>query len=250
MDESDPTTPSGLPKVSVITVCYNSLGIIEGTLNSVLSQDYPHLEYVVVDGNSSDGTVGVLQRYADKLARFLSEPDRGVYDAMNKGIALATGEYLLFMNAGDVFASATALRELLNHSRADVIYADFNYLSGPRQGRVRANFPSGVFNHQSVLYRRALHQAHGGYVSVRGLTAADYLFFMTLQASTSDVSFQWVDTVVASVDPNGMSAGPQTFLQVGLTDCLLQRRSRYATAFRIAVHPTFNMLRRLFRRFS
>ena len=250
MDESDPTTPSRFPKVSVITVCYNSLDIIEGTLNSVLAQDYPELEYVVVDGNSSDGTSAVLQRYAHKLGQLLSEPDRGVYDAMNKGIRLATGEYLLFMNAGDLFASSTALRELLGRSSADVIYADFNYLSGPRQGRVRADFPRGIFNHQSVLYRRELHQTHGGYVSVKGLTAADYLFFMTLQASTSAVAFEWVDTVVASVDPNGMSAGPQTFLQVGLTDCLLQRRSRYATAFRIAVHPMFNQLRKLVRRFQ
>ena len=236
------------PQISVVTVCFNSIHIIEETLNSVLTQDYPNLEYVVIDGQSNDGTVEILKKYQERLGVFLSEPDSGVYDGMNKGIRHSSGEYLLFMNAGDIFYSATALKALVEKSSADVIYGDFNYLSGPRQGRISADFPRGVFNHQSVLYRRALHNAFGEYLSVKQLTAADYLFFMSIQASTVKATFEKVDVVVASVDPNGMSAGLQTFLQVGLIDGLLQRRSRYPTAFRIAVHPVFNFFRNLLRR--
>ena len=236
------------PKISVVTVCFNSINIIEDTLNSVLTQDYPNLEYVVIDGQSNDGTVEILKKYQPRLGVFLSEPDSGVYEGMNKGIRHSSGEYLLFMNAGDIFYSYSALKELVEKSSADVIYGDFNYLSGPRQGRVSADFPRGIFNHQSVLYRRALHSEFGEYLSVKRLTAADYLFFMSVQASTTKATFEKVDVVVASVDPNGMSAGLQTFLQVGLIDCLLQRRSRYQTAFRIAVHPVFNFFRNLLRR--
>lgn len=238
------------PKISVITVCFNSVDIIEETLDSVLAQDYPNLEYVVIDGQSHDGTVNILEKYRERLGIFLSEPDSGVYDGMNKGIRRSSGEYLLFMNAGDIFYSATALRDLVEKSSADVIYGDFNYLSGARQGRISADFSRGVFNHQSVLYRRALHNTFGEYLSVKQLTAADYLFFMTIQASTAKTMFEKVDVVVASVDPNGMSAGLQTFLQVGLVDGLLQRRSRYPTVFRLAVHPMFNFFRNLVRRFT
>lgn len=240
--------PFEYPKISVVTVCFNSINIIEDTLNSVLTQDYPNLEYVVIDGQSSDGTVEILKKYQAQLGVFLSEPDSGVYDGMNKGIRHSSGEYLLFMNAGDIFYSDSALKELVEKSSADVIYGDFNYLSGPRQGRVSADFSRGAFNHQSVLYRRALHSAFGEYLSVKRLTAADYLFFMSVQASTAKATFEKVNVVVASVDPNGMSAGLQTFLQVGLIDGLLQRRSRYPTAFRIAVHPMFNFFRNLLRR--
>lgn len=250
MDDFRPVEVPALPKVSVVTVCFNSADIIQATLESVVSQDYPNIEYVVVDGNSSDGTCTFLQQYSSHFGCLVSEPDCGVYDAMNKAVKLATGEYLLFMNAGDVFYSRSALRDMLEKSRDDVIYADFNYLCGPRKGRVVADFSRGIFNHQSVLYRRQLHDIFGGYLSIKGLTAADYLFFMAMQASTTKVSFAKVDTIVASVDPYGMSAGAQTFLQVGLVDCLLQRRARYPTVIRIAVHPLFNGLRKLFRRFK
>ena len=235
-------------KISVITACRNSAAAIEATVQSVLAQDCPHLEYVVVDGASTDGTLEILRKYATRISSLVSEPDRGVYDAMNKGIRLAKGDYLLFMNAGDVFAAPDVLGKAAAAADADVLYGDFEYTTGPRKGRVSADFDRGVFNHQCVLYRKALHATFGEYVDVPGLTAADYLFFMRLRAS-GRASFRKLELVFSKVDANGMSAGLQTFLQVNLADGLLQRRGRYATAWRIAVHPVYDFLRRLSRRF-
>ena len=239
--------PTAGPRISVVTVCLNAAASIEATLRSVLAQDYPNLEYIVVDGGSTDGTVGLIRRYSERIAAFVSEPDQGVYDAMNKGIGLAGGEYLLFLNAGDVLAAKDVLSRAAA-ADADVLYGDFAYSEGPRKGRVPADIDKGVFNHQSILYRRSLHETFGRYISVKSLTAADYLFFMHLRAS-GRASFRKLDLVFSIVDPHGMSSGLQTFLQVNLVDALLGRRGRYATAFRIAVHPLFNFVRGIVRRF-
>ena len=91
------------PIISVITVCYNVASSIEKTMLSVLNQTYKNLEYIIIDGNSTDGTVDIIKRYAERLTFWISEPDNGIYDAMNKGIVKATGEFLIFMNAGDQF---------------------------------------------------------------------------------------------------------------------------------------------------
>ena len=237
-------TSAAGPRISVITVCLNAAPVIEATLRSVLAQDYPNLEYVVVDGGSTDGTADAIRRHAGRLAAFVSEPDQGVYDAMNKGVDLARGEYLLFLNAGDVLAAPDVIGRAAAAADADVLYGDFAYSEGARKGRVTADIDKGVFNHQCILYRKSLHAAFGKYFSVKGLTAADYLFFMHLRAS-GRASFRKLDLVLSVVDPHGMSAGLQTFLQVNLVDALLGRRGRYATAFRIAVHPVFDFFRRL-----
>lgn len=88
-------------KISVVTVCYNAVDTLEETMLSVLNQTYPNIEYIVIDGGSTDGTVDIIKKYADRLAYWISEPDKGIYDAMNKGIAAATGDYIINMNVGD-----------------------------------------------------------------------------------------------------------------------------------------------------
>ena len=97
------------PRVSIITVTYNAEPLLERTLQSVLAQRYADKEIVVVDGQSSDGTVAVIKRHAAAIQSWVSEPDRGIYDAMNKGVRMATGDWILFMNAGDTFASDDVL---------------------------------------------------------------------------------------------------------------------------------------------
>jgi putative colanic acid biosynthesis glycosyltransferase len=238
-------TESSTPRITVVTVCRNSAATIERTLQSVLAQDHADFEYVVIDGASTDGTLDTLQRHASRLAALISEPDRGVYEAMNKGVRRARGEYILFMNAGDVFAADDVLSVAAEQADADVVYGNFEYTGRP--GRVNADMDRGVFNHQCVLYRRSLHATYGEYVDIPGLTAADYLFFMRLRTS-GRASFRKLDLLFSRVDPNGISAGLQTFLQVNLVDGLLQRRGRYEVALRIAVHPIYDFLRRLTRR--
>lgn len=87
-------------KISVVTVCYNAADTIEKTMLSVLNQTHHDIEYIIIDGGSTDGTVEIIRKYADRIAYWVSEPDKGIYDAMNKGIKVATGEWINFMNAG------------------------------------------------------------------------------------------------------------------------------------------------------
>lgn len=91
------------PLISVVTVAYNAVTTIEKTILSVINQTYPNVEYIIIDGGSTDGTVEIIKKYANKLAYWVSEPDNGIYDAMNKGAKVATGEWINFMNCGDSF---------------------------------------------------------------------------------------------------------------------------------------------------
>ena len=94
-----------MKKITVVTVCFNCVGIIEQTIKSVISQDYPELEYIIIDGASQDGTLNIVYKYQNYITKILSEPDKGIFDAMNKSLNYVTGKYILFMNAGDTFAN-------------------------------------------------------------------------------------------------------------------------------------------------
>lgn len=102
------------PKFSIITVTYNAEAVLEDTIQSVISQTYHHVEYILVDGASKDGTLSIIDRYRDRITRIVSEPDKGLYDAMNKGIRLATGDYLCFLNAGDSFHEDDTLQQMVH----------------------------------------------------------------------------------------------------------------------------------------
>lgn len=97
-------------KVSVITISYNVVSVIEKTIKSVIEQNSDDFEYIIVDGNSTDGTVDVIRKYDSHITQWISEPDKGIYNAMNKGVSLASGDYCIFMNAGDVFYSNDVLK--------------------------------------------------------------------------------------------------------------------------------------------
>ncbi|WP_346713663.1 glycosyltransferase family 2 protein [Mediterranea massiliensis] len=116
------------PKFSVITVCYNAEATLEDTIQSVISQTYHHVEYIIVDGASKDRTMDIVNRYRDRIAVVVSEPDKGLYDAMNKGIRLATGDYLCFLNAGDSFHEDDTLQQMVHSIHTlqlpDVLYGE------------------------------------------------------------------------------------------------------------------------------
>lgn len=114
-------------KLSVVTVCYNSVDTIEETMLSVLNQTYPDIEYIIIDGGSTDGTVEIIKKYADRLAYWVSEPDKGIYDAMNKGISVATGDYINFMNSGDRFFDNEVITDVFSDktiNEYEIIYGD------------------------------------------------------------------------------------------------------------------------------
>jgi glycosyltransferase involved in cell wall biosynthesis len=115
-----------MTKISIITVVYNSEKYIRRTIESIVGQDYPAIEYIIIDGKSKDTTMQIVNEYRDRIAVVLSEPDKGLYDAMNKGLRLATGSYVLYINSGDTLSSPTLLSDLFNNVPADsdVIYGD------------------------------------------------------------------------------------------------------------------------------
>lgn len=157
------------PKLSIITIVYNNVRDIERTMLSVLNQTYLNVEYIVVDGRSTDGTVQVIEKYRDRLSCFVSEPDKGIYDAMNKGLALATGDYVLFMNSGDeIYAPDTVSLVFDSQRDADIYYGETEMFDqewqsiGQRRHKAPKIFTWKSFqhgmsvSHQAIYIRRAL----------------------------------------------------------------------------------------------
>ena len=116
------------PKFSIITVTYNAEKVLEDTIQSVIFQTYRNVEYIIVDGASKDHTLEIVNKYHNRINKVISEPDKGLYDAMNKGIQLATGDYLCFLNAGDKFHDSETLQKIVHtlkgQERPDVIYGE------------------------------------------------------------------------------------------------------------------------------
>lgn len=115
------------PLVSIVTVTFNAIDTIEETILSVINQDYPNIEYIIVDGGSTDGTLDIIKKYEKNLSKWISEKDKGLYDAMNKGLRLATGTWVSFKNSGDCFAEKDSLSKLFDEpipSNVIFVYAD------------------------------------------------------------------------------------------------------------------------------
>jgi len=146
--------------ISIITVCFNSASTIEGTIISVAKQKYPVKEHIIVDGASTDGTMDVVRRYTDKL-RVVSEPDRGIYDAMNKGITMATGEIVGILNADDFYAHDTVLDQVasvFSDATVDACYADLVYVDQKNTSQVTRYWESKPF--QRGLFEKGWMPAH------------------------------------------------------------------------------------------
>jgi glycosyltransferase involved in cell wall biosynthesis len=159
----------GGPVLSVITIVYNNVSHIERTLLSVLNQTYPHIEYIVIDGASTDGTLQVIEKYKDRIAKLISEPDKGIYDAMNKGLTHATGEYVLFMNSGDeIYAPETVANVFASANNADIYYGETEMINekgeslGQRRHKAPEKFTWRSFkygmcvSHQAIYVKRSL----------------------------------------------------------------------------------------------
>lgn len=131
--------------VSIITVCFNSSSTIRDTIESVLSQDYAEIEYIIVDGASTDGTVEIIEEYRDRIQTFISEPDRGIYDAMNKGLRVARGAIVGVLNSDDLYADSHVVTELiatLERADVDAVFADLVYVDRLDKTQVRRYYDS------------------------------------------------------------------------------------------------------------
>ena len=142
-------------KVSIITVCYNSAATIEGTIQSVLNQTYSDIEYLVIDGQSTDETLQIVRKYENEIATILSEKDKGMYDAINKGIQLCTGDVVGVLNADDFYIDNKVIEEVVSKMRnenADSLYSDLYYVATEDTNKVIRNWVSGKYDRQKFLY--------------------------------------------------------------------------------------------------
>lgn len=166
-------------KFSIITVCRNEEANIRSTCESITKQTFKNFEWIVIDGASTDQTVKILEEFRHNMTQLISEPDNGIYDAMNKGIDLAKSEYVVFMNGGDTFATNHALALVANAPQKDLIYGDLRYDS--KSGEVRSypdyfrssDLLKWMIPHQASFYRRTLFKKYGNY-DTRYRIAGDY----------------------------------------------------------------------------
>lgn len=147
--------------ISIITVVWNNKDTIRDAINSVLSQTYKNIEYIIVDGASTDGTVEVVQSYGAKISKFVSEPDRGLYDAMNKGIALATGDVVGILNSDDFYIDEHVIEKVVkefDEKQVDSVYADLVYVKPENIENVVRYYDSSTCTPENFRY--ALYPAH------------------------------------------------------------------------------------------
>ncbi|WP_159467600.1 glycosyltransferase family 2 protein [Dyadobacter sp. 3J3] len=141
-------------KISIITVVYNGAATIRHCIESVLSQNFDSIEYIIIDGNSTDSTKEIIKSYGSKIDKFISEPDKGIYDAMNKGVMMATGDVIGILNSDDFYADSTIISQVakaMNETNADGCYGDLNYVDGRNEAVIKRNWVSGAYKPNSFL---------------------------------------------------------------------------------------------------
>lgn len=193
-----------MDKISIITISFNCKDDIERTIKSVLNLDYPNIEYVIVDGASKDGTIDVINKYKDKIDTVISEPDKGIYDAMNKGIKNATGDWIIFMNAGDTFHSTSCVKDffqLIDNdttiAHGDIISVHAKYQYRVPECAIEDMKHRMAVRHQATFTRLSYHKDHLFDISFR--SSGDYNFFYNAYFD-DHVKFQHIPIIIADFD--------------------------------------------------
>lgn len=200
-----------MDKISIITATYNCVDEIEMSIKSVLEQDYPNIEYIIIDGASTDGTVDIIKKYADRISYWISEPDKGLYYAMNKGIEVATGDWMHIHNAGGVFASKNAISQFFSNNLENVDAA-FGYIYSKSTKRKERNpipfyeckgkMMRPGYSHQALFIRSHWMKNHPFDVSYR--CCADFNQAVTIYRQGA--KFKYVDVYIYISAPAGFSA--------------------------------------------
>lgn len=193
-------------KFSIITINYNNKDGLRRTIDSVVNQLYRDFEYIVIDGGSTDGSVEVIKEYADKISYWVSESDKGIYNAMNKGIMQAHGEYLNFMNSGDSFFNENVLKDILQYLDSDIVTGKIYYEGGPhgfkKDNVTMLDFFKGSLEHQASFIRKELFSNRLYDESFKII--ADWKFFVDTLIY-ENASFRNIDVIVCLFDTSGIS---------------------------------------------
>lgn len=198
---------SGQPLVSIVTVVYNGERLLERTIQSVLNQSYSNLEYIIIDGGSSDGTVEIIRKHEDRLAYWISEPDKGISNAFNKGLAVCKGELIGMINADDWYPEKAVELAVVGAREGEVVYGNLQFWEGDSPGyHYEANHHrlhlEMTLNHPATFARRELYQKFGTFdENLR--CAMDY--DLLLRFLTGGARFQYVNEVLANMQDAGIS---------------------------------------------
>jgi glycosyltransferase involved in cell wall biosynthesis len=217
-------------KVSVITVAYNSEKTIRGTIESVLNQDYPDLEYIIIDGESKDGTPDIVRSYGSGITRFVSEKDSGIYNAMNKGLSYATGEIVGFLNSDDLYAHSSVIRGIVRcftEKSVDSVHTDLVYV---KQDDVTAvvrtwrsvafrpgMFATGIFPpHPTFYVKKKIYDVYGGFDETYRVAADFDLMLRFLEVHR--VTNAYLSEVSVRMRAGGASNGSLRQISSGLRE--------------------------------
>ena len=204
-------------KVSIITVCFNSAVTIRDTIESVLAQDYPNIEYIIIDGASKDGTMDIVREYGGAIDVVISEPDKGIYDAMNKGINIATGDIVGLLNSDDFYYDDTIVSQLIQcmeDAASDTVYADLVIVDSVDTKRIVRYYNSSGFHpgrlsygwmpaHTTFFVKRQLYERYGGF-SLEYSIAADFDMVARLLYKAG-VSYVYIPLVAITMRAGGIS---------------------------------------------
>jgi len=207
------------PRISVITVCFNSETTLGDTLRSVAVQTWPQVEHIIVDGASTDGTLELVRQQGAHVAKLISEPDRGIYDAMNKGVRLASGDIVVFLNADDFYADDGVLSRVaqaMTHERLDALMGDTEFFDPERPDRQLRRYNSGRFRpdriawgwmpaHPGLFMRRAVYDAAGPFKTDYRI-AGDFEFIARV-FSKQKLRYRHLDEVLVKMRIGGVSTG-------------------------------------------
>lgn len=203
-------------KVSIITVSFNASKTIRDTIESVISQKGVDIEYILVDGNSTDGTQDIIRSYGEKISKFISEPDNGIYDGMNKGVSLASGDIIGILNADDVYAYDEVLKDIISVFKSDVegVYADLVYVAEDDLSKVKRTWVSksyvhGSFRkgwmppHPTFFVKREVYEKYG-YYTLQLRSAADYEFMLRV-IHKNEIKVGYLNKVIVRMRVGGTS---------------------------------------------
>ena len=242
------------PLISIITVCYNEAAAIEKTCQSIAAQSYSHIEWIVMDGGSKDGTVEILERYRSRMAHFVSEKDNSIYHAMNKGIRCATGDYLLFLNGGDALDNPSILQDIFGGTpvTGDILYGDIRLADGTlhksMQNVTTIDYRFFVrpqsLNHQATFIKRRLFETYGLYDETMRY-AADYEWFLRVFAKPH-VSWRNLHRTISVFDPGGMSENKALWPKIFKEIAIAQSRVPIPFYIKWPAHIPFNLRRILY----
>ena len=204
-------------KISIITTTFNSASTIEQTIQSVLNQSYTNIECIIVDGGSTDGTMDIISRYKAQLSKIISEKDNGIYDALNKGIDLATGDIIGILHSDDFYINSTVIEQVantFNQNNCDGLYANLFYVDKDDTNKIKRKWHSGNYSegaflngwmppHPTFFVKKEIYNKYGKF-NLQFVTAADYELMLRF-IHKNKIKLSYLDQFIVKMRIGGKS---------------------------------------------